>query len=142
MERMKLPVEEYTTPNPVTAKPLTGIQELLRLMQKNEIRHVPIIESGRVVGIVSERDLKVTLGLSKFEQDLVVAQDVMARDLVTVSSEDSLDEVAFVMVQNKVGSVLVYDSEDNFLGIFTAIDALNALIEVSRSMASTMDADR
>ncbi len=57
----------------------------------------------------------------------------MARDPVTVSSQDSLDKVAFEMSQNKIGSVLVNDENENFLGIFTATDALNALIEIARS---------
>ena len=57
----------------------------------------------------------------------------MASDPVTVNSQASLDEVAFEMSQKKIGSVIVNDENENFLGIFTVTDALNALIEIARS---------
>jgi acetoin utilization protein AcuB len=57
----------------------------------------------------------------------------MASDPVTVNSQASLDVVAFEMSQNKIGSVLVNDENEKFLGIFTVTDALNALIEIARS---------
>jgi acetoin utilization protein AcuB len=56
----------------------------------------------------------------------------MALNPITVNSQTSLDEVAFEMSKNKIGSVIVNDEEDKFLGIFTATDALNALIEIAR----------
>lgn len=132
MEHLKVPVEEFTTPDPITAAEDASTDELRALMTKHEIRHIPIVRSGQVVGIVSERDLKVVAGLELSEKKLVRASDIMARDPVAVDSQATLDEVAYVMSSRKIGSVIVNEG-NKFLGIFTSTDALNALIEVARA---------
>ena len=132
MSHMNLPVEEFTTPTLVTATEDESIDRLDDLMQLYEIRHIPIVKDGRVVGIVSDRDLKLVLGLSFVEKIIFYAADIMIIDLVTVSASASLDEVAFEMAQKKIGSVIVNDENDELFGIFTVTDALNALIEIAR----------
>ena len=136
MSQLNLPVEEFTTPNPVTASEEATLDELNRLMKKHDVRHIPIVRGARVVGIISDRDCRVASGLSQNEKRLVRAADIMATDPVTVSAGESLDEVAFEMSENKIGSVIVNDENDKFLGIFTITDALNALIEIARNAKS------
>ena len=133
MSQHKLPVEEFTTPNPVTAPEDATVDQLMSQMKEMGIRHLPIVRRGLVVGIVSDRDLRVVASLSIKEKGLIRASDIMARNPVTVSASDPLDEVAFEMSQSKIGSVIVNDENDKFLGIFTVTDALNALIEIVRS---------
>ncbi len=132
MEKLKLPVEEFTTPDPITAPEDAYTDELCDLMAEHGIRHLPIVTAGQVVGIVSERDLKVVAGLELSEKQLVRASDIMARDPVAVDSHATLDEVAYEMSSRKIGSVIVNEGS-KFLGIFTSTDALNALIEITRS---------
>jgi acetoin utilization protein AcuB len=132
MDQFTLPVEEFTTPDPVSAPEDASVEELHQLMVEHGVRHIPIVTDGRVVGIVSERDLKVVAGLNMRERELVCARDIMARDPVSVSASTPLDEVAFEMSSRKIGSVIVNEG-DEFLGIFTVTDALNALVEIVRS---------
>lgn len=132
MIQLDLPVEEFTTPDPVTAPEETSVEELARIMASQGVRHIPITREDKVVGVVSDRDLRVVSGLAVREKALVTAGDIMAHDPVTVSSQTSLDEVAFEMSKRKIGSVIVNEG-DRFLGIFTVTDALNALIEITRS---------
>lgn len=134
-------VEEFTTPNPVTADEDSTIDQLVALMRQNNVRHIPILREDKVVGIVSDRDCRVASGLAPSEKLMVRAADIMATDPVTVSAGDSLDEVAFEMSEHKIGSVIVNDESDNFLGIFTASDALNALIEIIRKAKADEDLD-
>ncbi len=136
MSQLELPVEEYTTPDPITTGEETGIEEVERLMKENGIRHLPVLRGGKVVGIISERDVRLVSGLAWAEKTLVRASDLMAPDPVTVNCQAPLDEVAFEMSRQKIGSVVVTDEKDNFLGIFTVTDALNALIEVVRGSQS------
>lgn len=133
MEKLKLPVEEFTTPDPITAPEDASTDDLRDLMAEHGIRHLPIVKAGKVVGIVSERDLKVVAGLELSEKQLVRASDIMAKDPVAVDSQATLDEVAFEMSSRKIGSVIVNEGS-KFLGIFTSTDALNALIEITRSV--------
>ena len=132
MSRLSIPVEEFTTPNPITAPESATVDELTELMRANEIRHVPIVRDSQVVGIVSERDLRVASTLSRFEKTQVLAADLMVPHPVTVSSATPLDEVAAEMVHSKIGSVIVNDEDNQMLGIFTITDALNALFELVR----------
>lgn len=133
MTRLKVPVEEFTTPDPLTANENTSIQELIKIMKEHEIRHLPILRKGVVVGIVSDRDVRVASALTSAEKKQIQACDIMVNDPITVNSQTPLEDVAFEMSEKKIGSVIVNDENDNFLGIFTATDALNALIEIARS---------
>ncbi len=133
MEKFRLPVEEFTTPDPVTAPEDASIDELSELMAKHGVRHIPIVKDDRVVGVVSDRDLKLVKGLDLKEKMLVSAADIMARDPVSVESSTPLDEVAFEMSKRKIGSVIVNEN-GKLLGIFTVTDALNALIEILRAI--------
>lgn len=133
MTKLSVPVEEFTTPNPVTATEEALLPELSLLMKEHTIRHLPIVKDNHVIGIVSDRDLRLASGLTLNEKKQLRAGDIMAIDPVTVSAGATLDEVAFEMSEKKIGSVIVNDENDSFLGIFTVTDALNALIEIARS---------
>lgn len=134
MAAMQVAVEEYTTPNPITAEENMPIGDVQRLMADHGVRHLPVVRDGRVVGVISDRDVRVVLGLSIEHQQQVRAGDVMAVDPLTVSAATPLDEVAYAMSDRKVGSAIVNDEQGELLGIFTATDALNALIEVTRRL--------
>jgi acetoin utilization protein AcuB len=137
MQRLDLAVEEFTTPDPITVAENTGIEELQRLMDQHGIRHLPVLRGERVVGVISDRDVRAVAGLSVAEKLQVCAADIMADDLLTVSASASLDEVAYAMAERKVGSAIVTEADGCFLGIFTASDALNALVEIARGEGTT-----
>ncbi|HNQ03720.1 MAG TPA: CBS domain-containing protein [Thiobacillaceae bacterium] len=128
----RVAVDEYTTPDPVTANEDMSIDELRRLMETHGIRHLPIVRGRTVVGVISNRDIRLVSGLTSAERMQIRAADIMAATPMTVSASTPLDEVAFAMSERKVGSVIVNDEDGEFLGIFTATDALNALIEIIR----------
>lgn len=132
MPLKNLTVEEFTTPDPVTANEDMMIDDLRSLMAKHGIRHLPIMRDNTVVGVVSDRDVRLVSGLTDAEKRQLRAADIMATDPLTVTATVPLDEAAYAMSENKVGSVIVMEEDGQFLGIFTATDALNALIEIVR----------
>ncbi len=129
----RMRVEEFTTPDPVTVVEATPIGELRELMDQHGVRHLPVLRDGEVVGVISERDVRLVQGLSLDEQSQIRAQDLMADDLFVVHASTLLDEVAMEMVSRRIGSAIVRDGDGAFLGIFTLTDALNALVEVVRN---------
>ncbi len=129
----RVPVDEFTTPDPITTNEDTSIDDLRRLMEEHGIRHLPVVRGDTVVGVISDRDVRVVSGLTVTEKLQIRAADIMAPDPLTVSATMPLDDVAYAMSEQKVGSVIVNDENGRFLGIFTASDALNALIEIVRS---------
>lgn len=128
-----MPVEDFTTPNPVTATEDMSIDALRQLMKEHGVRHLPVMRDGTVVGLVSDRDVRLAQGLSAEHKIQVVAADIMTTDPVTVKASTPLDDVAYIMSDQKIGSVIVNEDSGEFLGIFTSTDALNALIEISRA---------
>ena len=137
MQPTRVPVEEYTTQDTVTAHERMTIDELRTLMDGHRIRHLPVLRGDAVVGLISERDLRLVAGLTRSEKLQVQAGDIMASEPLTVSASTPLDEVALAMSEKKVGSVIVNGEDGRFLGIFTATDALNALISIVRRGART-----
>ena len=115
-----LTVEEFTTPCAVYVHPETSLKEARRIMEKEKIRHLPVI---------SERDVLFMEGRQELENETVT--NVMQPDPYCTSSDTKISDVALCMSENKYGSAIIFDSEGN-LGIFTSIDALNALVEVVR----------
>ncbi|HLU80116.1 MAG TPA: CBS domain-containing protein, partial [Burkholderiaceae bacterium] len=86
----------------------------------------------QVTGVVSDRDVRLILGLSAAEKLQVQAVDIMSPDPIEVPADTPLDDVAFLMADRKVGSVLVTDEAGRLIGIFTITDALNALVDFVR----------
>lgn len=123
-------VEEFSTPSPESVQVTDKLPKIWDKMKSKGIRHVLVRDQEEIVGILSERDLTTFSQADGYEK--IEAQDIMSRDLVTVPPDAHLYEVALKMSQEKVGSTIVMDPDGDYVGIFTATDALNALVEVLR----------
>jgi acetoin utilization protein AcuB len=95
-------------------------------MRQHGIRHLPVLEGGRVVGLLSERDALLVESLPGVNPTVVRVDEAMAQDVFQVSPEDPVAEVVETMIDRKVGSAVVVD-EDRTVGVFTTVDALRAL---------------
>ena len=125
---MNVSVEEYTSPILVTIDPGANLDQAIELMQENGIRHLPVVRDEKVIGIVSERDLLLHVG--KNWTSMMKVGDMMSTNLLSVHVNDTLGDVAYQLSNEKVGSAIVLDNEENLFGIFTTTDALNALVEI------------
>lgn len=129
MRQLKIPVDEYTTPSPLTVSIGAGMAELIDIMKNNDIRHIPVVDEDRPVGIISDRDVKMMMNVAG--SDVLRARDLMHENPYTVESGTSLEEVVLEMSKHKIGSAIV-NNDGHIVGIFTSTDALNALVEVLR----------
>lgn len=107
-----------------------GFEETLaaahRLMGTHGIRHLPVLHSGRLVGMVSQRDLHLIETLRNVDPHEVEVSEAMTPTPYTVTPRSSLRKVASEMAANKYGSAVVMENE-RVVGVFTTIDALRAL---------------
>lgn len=126
------PVSRFMTRQPWTLPKEATFTEALRLMHTKHIRHVPVLEDGKLLGIVSERDLHVVEALSRCNPDEVCVHEAMIADVYTVTEDDSLDEIVDAMVERRCGSAIILDRDHHVTGIFTATDAMRVLGEVLR----------
>ena len=121
-----LTVDEYTSVDPITIAPDINVLTARNLMKSNNIRHIPVVEDGIGIGLISDRDIR---RLDEEQLPKTSVKDVMIDEPFTVRSNAPLKEVVFEMSQKKIGSALVNDENERLYGIFTSTDALNSIIE-------------
>lgn len=126
----KLLVDEYTGPCPISVAPDTPLAEVFDIMEQNGIRHVPVVQNEKPIGIIGHRDVQVLKNLETAGE--YEASKVMIDNPFTVRSGSSLEQVALDLSAQKIGSAIVVDENQNISGIFTSTDALNALVEIIR----------
>ncbi|MBR5913073.1 MAG: CBS domain-containing protein [Selenomonadaceae bacterium] len=132
-------VADRMTKHPVSVKSNATIGEVSKLMQKNNFHRMLIIDDGKLVGYLSDRDIvRVTpspaTSLSKFEirslLDKLSVKDVMKTKVVTVNEDATIEEAALIMYNNKVGGLPVISEVGAVVGIITATDILKTFVNV------------
>ena len=135
MDLRQRPVSEIMRREVVTAAPKETLDLTQDLMNLGRVRHVPVLDEGRLVGILSQRDLlaaSLTKALNfdpasrrSFLRSVQVGE-VMTKDAVTVGPETTLAQAAAILVQRKIGCLPVVSSHGALLGVLTDTDLLTA----------------
>jgi acetoin utilization protein AcuB len=128
------PVGAVMTPFPYFVNADDTVEEVERLMDEHNIRHVPVQDKGRVVGIVSERDLhhRVNRVLPKEDKKLIHARDVMVADPYVTAFDVPLNEVAVQMAKRHIGSAIILH-HGKLAGVLSVTDVCRLLAEVLES---------
>jgi acetoin utilization protein AcuB len=122
-------IREYMTDAPHTVARNRSLASARRMMKDHRVRHLPVLEAGKIVGLLSERDLLFIEALPNVNPTDVRVEEAMVDDVFTASPETPVGEVIETMIVRKVGSAVVVDG-DRVVGVFTTIDALRALHEL------------
>jgi acetoin utilization protein AcuB len=123
-----------------TVGPEAFLIDAFDLMRAHHIRHVPVVERGRVVGIVSDRDVRHAMPMRPPEQDLTEftharslrrtpVSMAMTPDPLTIAPDASIHEAAAAICREKIGALPVVDREGALVGIISAEDLLCAYRE-------------
>lgn len=102
------------------------------MMRAYQIRHLPVLEAGRLVGIVSDRDLHLIETLPGSDPDEITIDEAMTKDVYAVGTDDPADTVAEQMAEHKYGCAVVVNPWGSVEGIFTTVDAMQVLADVLR----------
>ena len=111
---------------PYLIRPDETISDAHQAMREHRIRHLPVVDGRRLVGIVSDRDLHLVETLRDVDPCVVRVDEAMTPGPFTVGPRTSLANVARSMAKAKYGSAIVVD-RGRIVGIFTTTDALDAL---------------
>ena len=131
-------VKERMKRDPVTVKKDDSFRYALKLIRKEGIRHLPVVENKRVVGIVTDRDLRqaapspaTTLEVHElnFLLERLRIEAIMTKKVITVGQETNLLEAARLLLTHKIGCLPVVD-RDELVGIITEGDMLRALVDM------------
>lgn len=133
-------VKDWMSKDPVTINDDTSMMKAIHLMKQNRFRRLPVLHEGRLVGIVSDRDLKeaspskaTTLDVHELYYLLAELQvkDIMTRDPVTVSPDDSVERAAQLMLENTISGLPVVGDQGRVVGILTQSDVFRAFMHIT-----------
>jgi acetoin utilization protein AcuB len=115
------------TPSPVTIGRDQTLTTAHEMMQKHRIRHLPVLDGGALVGILTDRDLRLVESVAGTDPKRTLVEDAMTPEPYIVSADTPLRDVAAQMVEHKYGCAVVME-RGHVAGIFTTIDALRVLL--------------
>lgn len=121
--------------SPHTIGVSVSLAEAAKVMKKHRIRHLPVLEGGSLVGLLSERDVEVISSVSELDASCILVEEAMSQAPWIVSPQTPLLEVARYMADKKLGSAVVVES-DKVVGVFTTTDGMRALADVLESTAA------
>ena len=131
-------VADIMTPNPVTVTPRNAIRTAVNLMREVGCRRLPVIDRGRLVGIITDRDLRRAANspfvvrehwYDNFILDHIEVGSCMTPNPLTIHPDAAVGEAARLMRDHKIGGLPVV-ADGQLLGIVTETDLLNFLIEM------------
>ncbi len=119
-------VDKYMTSHPHTIGADQPLRQAHKMMTEFRIRHLPVLDGGKLVGVISDRDLKMVESLVDVDPETTCVSEALSEDPFQVSPKAPLSEVCAEMATHRFGSVLIVDNH-KLVGIFTWVDALKAL---------------
>lgn len=133
-------VREAMTANPRTCSPDQTLVEVAKLMMEEDTGVVPIVENGRLMGLITDRDIVVRAIAKGIDPGSAYLREYATPDLATISPDTSIDEARQVMASHQIRRLPVV-ANDRLVGIFSLGDmaefepgqAEDALVEISKS---------
>lgn len=122
-------ISKYMTTTPRTGARKLTLAAAERLMAEAGIRHLPIVEEERLLGVLTQRDLRFAAALTGVEPDKQTVEGAMLEEPYSVTPETPLDEVVSTMAEHKYGSAVIVQN-GRVVGVFTTVDACRALSEL------------
>lgn len=132
-------VRDWMTPHPITIDPKTVLPDAHRLMQDSHIRRVPVVENGKLVGIVTLGDIReaepsqaTTLSIYELHYLLskLTVERIMTRNPIIIAPDATIREAARLMLEHKIGGLPVVEPQTGKLvGIITESDIFRILVQ-------------
>jgi acetoin utilization protein AcuB len=127
------------TPNPVAVTPQQTVAEAFAMLRENNIRRLPVVDKGKLVGIITDRDLREVspspaTSLSIFEinyllSKMTISKVIKKQKLITIWPDAYLEEAALLMRENAIGALPVVEN-GALVGIITESNIFDAFIQI------------
>lgn len=133
-------VKKWMSTQVITVKPDSSLQEAVGLLKKHNIRRLPVLANGKLVGIVTDRDLKrasasdaTSLEIHELLHllSLVKIREIMTKSPITVKPDDTIEETAEILMKHKISGAPVVDSMGRLVGVITQNDLFRVLVSLT-----------
>jgi acetoin utilization protein AcuB len=135
-----MPVQDWMSKDLITIDEDTSIMKASKVMKQNNIQHLPVLRKGRLVGMVSDRDLKeatpskaTTLDIHEmyYLLDTIAVKSLMSKTLITIAPGDTVEKAAAVMLKHHISALPVVGANGALAGILTKGDVFRAFVSIS-----------
>lgn len=131
-------IKDWMKRDVITVEENGTVLDAMHIMRENNIRRLPVLKDGKLVGIVTEKDIKgftpskaSTLDIYEVHKILskTLVREVMTREVITVSPEDTIERAALILRDMRFGGLPVVEKDDKIVGIITAVDIFDVFVE-------------
>ncbi|HSG32729.1 MAG TPA: CBS domain-containing protein [Thermodesulfobacteriota bacterium] len=119
-------VKECMTKDPITISTDEDVQYAFYILKKHDIKQLPVTNNGYILGIVTERDLRM---LIEKEYGIKI-ESAMSTNLQTISEDDRIEKAAQIIHYKKYNALPVVDNTDKLVGIITVTDIIEGLLTI------------
>ncbi len=133
-------IKDWMAKNVLTVDENTSLMRATRIMKENGIRRLPVVSHGKLIGIVTDRDVKdaspsKTTSLDIHELYYLLSEmkvkEVMTVDPITLDGDDTLEKAAVVMLRSRISGLPVVDDEGHLVGLLSETDVLRGFIHAT-----------
>lgn len=132
-------VEQRMTSKPITITSTSTIADASELMRSNNFRRLPVVDNGKLVGLVTDRDLRAVspspaTTLSIFELNYLLAKmqikDIMQKKVITIQADATVEEAAILLYNHRIGGLVVVDPQGTVTGVITETDIFKCFVDI------------
>ena len=133
-------IKDWMTREPITINDDTSMIKAIHIMKQQRFRRLPVLHQGRLVGVITDRDLKeaspskaTTLDVHELYYLLgeLQVKEIMTRNPVTVDMNDTVEHAAQVMLEQTISGMPVLDAHGELVGIITQSDIFRAFMHIT-----------
>ncbi|MGB9730849.1 MULTISPECIES: CBS and ACT domain-containing protein [Calditerrivibrio] len=131
-------VKDWMTTELITIEPDDTVLDALHVMRENRLRRIPVVKGKKLLGIITEKDIKTfspskasTLDIYEMHNILAdtLVKDVMTKNPINVAPDDPIEKAALILRDKRIGGLPVVDENGDLVGIITAIDVFDVFVE-------------
>ena len=133
-------IKDWMATSVLTVDANTSVMRATRTMKENNIRRLPVMSHGKLIGVVTDRDLKDASPSSTSEMDIhemyyllseMKVKDVMTDKCICLKQDDTLEKAALVMLKERISGIMILDDEKNLVGLLSETDILRGFIQAT-----------
>lgn len=133
-------IKDWMATSVLTVDANTSVMRATRTMKENNIRRLPVMSHGKLIGVVTDRDLKDASPSSTSDMDIhemyyllseMKVKDVMTDKCISLKQDDTLEKAALIMLKERISGIMILDDEENLVGLLSETDILRGFIQAT-----------